>query len=208
MNRIQVLLVGDSDIARWPQNLWPCIETSAVSHSGQQGAILRQIVPYVEAVIKSVEGSPATKIFVVFCCGENDVAQGIDPGVSKELFATVLHKITDVRPDIHVLVLGPKIEPWMDGDKQARASYCDLSSRFHWECKHHRVMPQITYFDCLTMFCKKKGGAKLRGETAVADPIYFDADKLHLSDKGYAVWKQVIEEKIREIMVQSMSGKK
>ena len=204
MNRIQVVLVGDSDIARWPQNLWPCIETSAVSHLGQNGAILKQIVPYVDAALDSVEGSPASKIFIVFCCGENDIAQGIDKAVSRELFASVLNKIMDRRPDLHVIALGPKVEPWMENDKDARLAYCKLSKKFQWECKHHRLFQQITYIDCLTMFCiENEDGEPLQGEDAIPDDLYFAKDNLHLSERGYAMWKEVIEENIQRVLSQT-----
>ena len=55
------------------------------------------------------------------------------------------------------------------------------------------------YLDCLTLFCGATAhlpGALLGGK-AQADPTYFDCDQLHLSEAGYQLWKDYVEEAIQ-----------
>jgi hypothetical protein len=41
----------------------------------------------------------------------------------------------------------------------------------------------------------------LLGGMAQAQGIYFDRDELHLSNEGYKIWKQVVENRIRDMMI-------
>jgi lysophospholipase L1-like esterase len=69
-------------------------------------------------------------------------------------------------------------------------------------CTNYKHASRIAFIDCLTMFCGSSGehpGA-LFGGRAQAEPQYFDADQLHLSDKGYIIWKLQIEDAIKELL--------
>ena len=66
----------------------------------------------------------------------------------------------------------------------------------------------ITYIDCLTMFCER--GEELRtgilsGEMK-ADPKYFDADGLHLNEEGYAKWKEELESVLSHLICNETCG--
>jgi lysophospholipase L1-like esterase len=36
--------------------------------------------------------------------------------------------------------------------------------------------------------------------TAIAEQRFFDADQLHLGDEGYAIWKEVVQDNIQQLV--------
>jgi hypothetical protein len=113
-----------------------------------------------------------------------------------------------------LIFLGPKLEPWLEDDMEARKSYFHLSERLSRSCQtfgtnetldhnenkdnqscHPDGKNAISYVNCLTMFCGDSAdlpGAVLAGR-AKAETKYFNKDMLHLSEEGYKVWKEEIE---------------
>jgi len=66
--------------------------------------------------------------------------------------------------------------------------------------EHTNNPSRIHFIDSLTMFCGDTAnvpGARLGGR-AKADPQYFATDGLHLSNKGYKIWKEVVEDRIHQ----------
>ena len=215
--------------------------SSHVLVSGHSGMTLQQILPYVKDMITTlllqcdtpsqprlVKNNP---LFVVVCGGENDIGGGIPLSDSKLAFQSLLdlfhetnielpqrHRPTTAvsipqpHPDVHLLFLGPKFEPWFVNDTTTRKSYIQMSVMFEQLCqqqqKHNAntssydlVNNNIHYMDCLTMFCgtTNQRGA-LYGGKALPDTLYFHSDQLHLSDDGYAIWKTNIEDTISAIL--------
>lgn len=134
-------LVGDSDIARWPESLYPCIpgvteevvdkNNKPVNNSlvsGHSGATLGQILPYVTQVLVNDQGHRkescdpmGVPMILVVCAGENDIGMGIslDKTVShfKQLLDLVfLSQSAENHHHRHhdLIFLGPKFEPWME----------------------------------------------------------------------------------------------
>ena len=73
-----LLLVGDSDIARWPSELLPQWSESALppTVSGHSGATLKEIIPHIETALDTIDTAIDTIILVV-CAGENDIGNGL-----------------------------------------------------------------------------------------------------------------------------------
>lgn len=48
------------------------------------------------------------------------------------------------------------------------------------------------------MFCGDSANqpGALMGGQAIPEARYFDNDQLHLSDEGYKIWKEILEQKI------------
>ena len=197
-----LLLVGDSDIARWPSDLFPqsnsLQQTRTSAHSG---ATLREIVPHMEEALKDIQ--QADIIVLVACAGENDIGNGIFLDDTLLAFQELIRVFFRDNNEIQrrLFFLGPKLEPWLDNDPSSRKQYVKLSRAFQRACIKHTRFEEIVYIDCLTMFCGESGnvpGATLGGQ-AKADPSYFDSDQLHLSYEGYQVWKGVVENHISKI---------
>jgi lysophospholipase L1-like esterase len=202
---------------------------SNVLVSGHSGMTLNQILPHVQDTITKLlqcdsSCTNSTDKFVVVCGGENDIGSGIPLNTSKLAFQSLLDLVHTTNVELskrsrskqqhllHLIFLGPKFEPWLRDDNATRKSYIQMSVTFEQLCHQQRKKDvsfctlnteYIHYMDCLTMFCgeftRNQPGA-LYGGAANAEPIYFHADQLHLSEDGYAIWKSNIEDQISMIL--------
>jgi hypothetical protein len=184
----------------------------------------------------------STSIFLVICAGENDNGNGISLKDSTqaldELLSTILHHPLLLKADsshtssrgeistkhhhvqVGVVFLGPKLEPWLRHDADARKEYIRMSRSFEACFQRHcndiasqrpaissstrgNYSLALSYVDCLTMFCgdnaDKIPGALLGG-MAQAQDVYFDRDELHLGNEGYKIWKHVVENRMGDMM--------
>lgn len=211
-HRRVLALVGDSDVALWPPQLRPQVDggsrggTFGVGFlSGQGGATLEQILPDIEEVVS--KSAPGEELFLVVCAGENDIGSGLDMSTSVKAFESMLQLVFGTagqtgKKEVELLFLGPKLEPWLSGDRESRNQYIRLSRRLQKLCREYQRAANIMFIDCLTMFCGESAelpGALFGGQ-ALARGEFFQSDGLHLSNKGYQVWKRVIEESIRDII--------
>ena len=177
---VEVVLVGDSDIARWPEQLLP---SGTKSVSGHSGATLAQVLPH-------VLGGSSSTIFVV-CAGENDI-DSVPLWESEASFRDLVKRCVGS----HLIFLGPKLEPWLQDDTSSRKKYFQMATAFQTDLKD---CPHATFVNCLTEFCnegKDEPGAVFK---AKPDPKFFDGDQLHLSDEGYRKWKLIVEDEILQI---------
>ena len=224
---INIALVGDSDISRWPLERLPSIGLSVDTIiaspmvSGHSGATLEEILPHVKETIdrlldRAVSSPSNMTSFIIICAGENDIGSGIPQVRSNEVFRSILDLFLEKDgPEegnplsLYCIFLGPKFEPWLANDMEARKSYVRMSQSFErisqaLNCdKQHSPVNGICYVDCLTMFCgdsSKQPGAVLGGK-AMPQPQYFETDQLHLSDEGYKIWQTVVEGAIRQILL-------
>lgn len=200
-----LLIVGDSDISRWPSELLPALDGGgAPIVSGHSGAVLSEIVPHVETALQGLDGAPMESVILVACAGENDVGNGLSLDDTLEAFQDLLRVFFsdeyDSIPTRRLLFLGPKIEPWLDNDPTSRKHYVKMSRAFQRACSKHERSDAIHFVDCLTMFCGESAhvpGATLGGK-AKAEPIYFENDQLHLNQEGYKVWQQVVQDHLSD----------
>jgi lysophospholipase L1-like esterase len=202
-----VTLIGDSDIERWPTDLLPSVLGSEVSVRGQSGATLADVLPLMKEELHATS-SPRCLI-VVFCAGENDIVQSIRLDETLTYFRRLLEMVfpPEEAPTSgrHLIVLGPKFEPWLEYDAACRKQYFKMSNAMERACKQYDTKAPnhtITYLDCLTMFCGESGqlpGAVLGGR-AVPEKTLFDYDQLHLSREGYKIWKEVAEGHIASLL--------
>ena len=197
---VAVVLIGDSDIDRWPETLHPkahIIYSCAVS-----GATLSECVPLVQDALKYGLESEARNVVVVACAGENDVSQSISLQDSCDALRGFIDAVFASEQDrLHLAFLGPKLEPWLNDDKESRRDYIRMSRAFEKICNEHSLAERISFIDCLVMFCgdsAEQRGALLGGK-AKAEKIYFDYDLLHLNEKGYEIWRERVDEYIDAI---------
>lgn len=188
-----LLLIGDSDIARWPPHLYPAGRGTPIV-SGHIGATLDEVINRLETCFETL---PTHEQYcVVFCAGENDLGeQKPRESIAEDCqrLLTLLYDHTTLRNPPRLLFLGPKLEPWLIEDRASRTAYIRLSSALQRTIEPYQ--PLALYMDCLTMFCGESGqqpGALLGGK-ARAELKYFDGDGLHLSEAGYMKWKEVVE---------------
>jgi len=139
---------------------------------------------------------------LICCAGENDISTGRSIDQTLETFRAVLDALfPSSEPDLKLIFIGPKFEPWLINDNTSRKQYTKLNNGLHRAIRKHHAKDQITYIDCLTLFCTEET-ANVPGaihSKAIPDDRYFDKDGLHLNDMGYEKWKQIIEQKLMEI---------
>jgi lysophospholipase L1-like esterase len=218
MKKFQLILLGDSDISRWPIELLPSWsgvqrtgatvvnsdddEVCNVQVHGCSGATLEQVVvdQFLPVIVDSAIGRRGeemnTRVVILCCAGENDVGNGIDVETSLRAFDALLENDQSYH---HLIFLGPKFEPWLDDDIDSRRHYIKLSKGFRRRCDGRK---NVTFCDCLTMFCGETAtlpGAMLGGR-AQADPKFFRNDQLHLNEEGYRIWKHVVEQELAKVM--------
>merc|ERR1719183_1253255 len=207
-----MILLGDSDISRWPASLYPRYPTSILTSTStsqcnyavggaQMSDVLQQINKWKEDT-KDETNITVDDNICICCAGENDLgSRSIDQIL--ETFRAVLDAIfPSTKSYLKMIFIGPKFEPWLINDNTSRKQYTKLNNGLQRATrKHHATSDQITYIDCLTLFCTEES-ANVPGaihSKAIPDNRYFDKDGLHLNDMGYEKWKEIIEQKLMEI---------
>lgn len=186
-----------------------------------------------------------TTVVFLLCAGENDVSSGarteqILEGVAESLRQAV-HRIFHDRghdapptgapppgPGSNIpvdarrrlVLLGPKLEPWLTDDVASRERYAALDLVLRGTCGRldealgggtgtgtdgGGVGRFVAYVDCMTAFCEQREDGEWKGE-CVPDGRYFEGDGLHLGLRGYAVWKGLVEATV-EGMLRVTEGK-
>jgi lysophospholipase L1-like esterase len=214
---IMIVLVGDSDIARWPQDLWPSTSSTITTDdgnlivSGHNGLTLPDLIPHMEQIClqRTLLLTDDKIITMIICCGENDIGNSIplwQTRISCERMLDIVfppHDDVELCQQRFVVFLGPKIEPWLQDDSETRKQHIQLSATLQQCCLNHKYTHQIYFVDCLLMFCYSETihqpGALHHG--GKPDPKFFDSDQLHLSIQGYRVWQDIVNRYISEIGV-------
>ncbi len=247
---INLIFIGDSDIARWPKSQMPSISThpalqhhnfkQVIFNHSQNGALLANVPSQVHRALKEVKKQVHLLVphhFFIACAGENDLSHGFSVDTVMTSFHNLLETIFTTNNDdintnnLHILFFGPKFEPWLNDDYEARESYDQLSERMtihslkysyssnvlmndgdHGDCScsHSPVetsapkIKNVTFIDSLTLFCGETaddmGSVQYSTRHAQARSNFFDKDGLHLSDEGYALWKEELELLLSQIL--------
>lgn len=205
--KIALLFLGDSDIARWPADLLPSIQGVDAEiitfHQANDGALLSELP---DQMVKSFSSMLSTKItftdiIVISCAGENDLSY-FPVDVIIESFQKLIRTIFQTSAQsfrTRFIFLGPKIEPWLCDDIDARILYFRLSHRLKQVCSY--TSEEIYYVDCLSMFCDNniQKPSVLRSDIS-ANQIYFNDDKLHLNLVGYSLWRNVLNDLLSKLL--------
>lgn len=200
---LRLVLLGDSDIAYWPEDLHPTFPMSIKQppiSSGHSGATLRDLTPPLDRIL---DDHGKEELLFVICAGENDIGEGLSLDHSVSALEKLLETILESSPKHKMMFLGPKFEPWQESDISAKKKYSKMSRSFQRCLSRQDNADFLHYIDCLTLFCGESStipGAVLGGR-ASAEYKYFRSDLLHLSVHGYRIWKEVVEQKIKDILV-------
>jgi lysophospholipase L1-like esterase len=152
---IALIFLGDSDISRWPEHLYPSLSTtqslphrhitSTNFHHAKSGAIMQNLSKQIKKSSRELSGKYFDAAIFIACAGENDVSSDIPIDTIMSSFETVVEEILSFskskswsKPSnqSHLIFIGPKIEPWMTKDElDARKGYFQLSERLNQSCK-------------------------------------------------------------------------
>ena len=180
-----LLLLGDSDIDRWPDDLIPCC-TQALGESqlpksnkslqvekvARGGATLSDVKRMFERWatsskahlrVRNGDGDDG-KVIVVACAGENDLGFGNSIEHLSKIFCSLLDSLmltllggnSSMGPHVRIIFLGPKYEPILTDDHSLKKQYTKLSKVMKRICDRHAQADRIQFLDCLVMFCDGK----------------------------------------------------
>jgi len=180
-----LLLLGDSDIYRWPDDLIPCCtqargnshlpksnKTLQVEKVARGGATLSDVKRMFERWASSSETQLKVrygdgddgKVIVIACAGENDLGFGNSVEHVSKIFCSLLDSLmltllggsNSTGPHVRVIFLGPKYEPILTDDHSLKKQYTKLSKAMKRICNRHTQAGRIQFLDCLVMFCDEK----------------------------------------------------
>lgn len=171
-----VLFVGSSSIVYWPTS--EAFPGFPVINRGFGGSIMADSVYYADAFILKYE----PKVVVVYA-GDNDCASGIPPETIAGDFMILADKIHAVLPATRIVCLSIKLS---DSRKEFWPQMRQVNGLYE---KYAPTKDYITYVDVDVV---------LRQDNGLPNPAYYLADRLHLSEKGYAVWNQLLAPIIKE----------
>jgi len=163
-----VLFVGSSSIRMWDlDKFFPKIKTI---NRGFGGSTIADSIHFFDRIIK-----PYRPEAVVVYAGDNDMAKGLSPKEVLKDFKTLSGKITASLPDTPLIYVAikPSIKrkslwPEMKQANDLIAAYCAQTDHL--------------YFADITKPMLKQN----------LSPELFKNDGLHLTDKGYELWKSVL----------------
>ena len=213
----RIVFLGDSDISRWSESLYPSIKDSSGKECdircvniAKGGASISDMHSQLKDWRGCDEREDESNTLFVACAGENDVSSGQPIDRIQMSFTSFLEDLFGSKPmhqqkSKHFIFFGPKFEPWLTEDYASRKQYTKLSNALQRTIRKSQesFKENIVYVDCLTMFCtnetKDIPGA-VHGGRALPNHTYFDSDELHLSEKGYKIWRDILKEEIERIL--------
>jgi len=171
-----VLFVGSSSIVNW--STAEAFPDYPVINRGFGGSIMADSVYYVEPFVLKYR----PKLVVVYA-GDNDCAEGIPAEYIVRDFRRLADEIHTALPDTEIICLSIKLS---DSREHLWPQMRQVNARYK---KYAKTKRYITYVDVDTV---------LRQADGTTDPACYVPDRLHLSEKGYSRWNQLLAPIIRE----------
>ncbi len=169
-----ILFIGSSSFTKW-QNIGDWFPDRRIINRGFGGSSLPDLIRYVDQVVK-----PYDPIQVVVYCGENDVASSttITADTVLQRFKTLHGMIRKIYPKVRISFVSLKPSP-------VRASFLPTVK------ETNRIIEQ---------FCKQSSNTDfidvfnpmLNADGSFMEDL-FVSDRLHMNEKGYLIWKKVME---------------
>ncbi|WP_311271158.1 GDSL-type esterase/lipase family protein [Sphingobium sp. WCS2017Hpa-17] len=170
--------VGSSSIHRWT-SLQQDMAPWATENRGINSAVLTDILPRF-ANIKPNEGRPRALILYV---GENDIANGVPVRTVMRQLAQLFDLRDRLLPGVPVLLLSAKPSP-------GRAAFLGEQRLFNAAAQQFLPHMQRAYYGDITtpLFADGKLGDN------------YQSDGVHMNARGYAIWAQVVRQRLRDIL--------
>jgi lysophospholipase L1-like esterase len=177
-----IVCTGSSSMRLWHGSIRQDLAPLVVIPRGFGGSMMNDLLHYADRVI--VAHRPRA---VVVYEGDNDIAAGIPPEKIRDTFRALAAKIHESLPEtrVYFLSIKPSVKRWDKWPKMKEANALIAK-----ECSRDGL---LTYVDVSTPMLDAEG--KVRSDL-------FKADNLHMNEKGYAVWRDVL----RPLLIERESG--
>jgi lysophospholipase L1-like esterase len=171
-----VVFVGSSSIRRW--KLDEAFPGQSYTNRGFGGSTIADSTHFAERFIFPLQ--PAK---IVLYAGDNDIAAGKNSKQVVEDFNAFVAKVRKELPGVTIIFVAikPSLKRWELYPEMAKANAA-IAER----CQKD---DHLIYADIAT---------PMIGDQEQPGKDLFDDDLLHLSDKGYAIWNQVVGQAIAE----------
>ena len=171
-----ILFVGSSSIRLW-KTLAQDFSEHKVINRGFGGSQVEDSTAFAERIV-----FPYKPRLVVLYAGDNDIAGGKSPDQVFADFKTFTQKVHAKQPEMRIAFISIKPSP----------------SRWHLAAKIKAANQLIGDF------CRQESGldyidvfTPMLGPDGTPRPELFREDKLHLNDKGYALWTSLIKPRLK-----------
>lgn len=165
------LFIGSSSIRGW-RTLEEDFPDRAVINRGFGGSTLADSIAFVDRIVL-----PYRPAAVVLYAGDNDINGGLSPEQVADDFRTFASLIHEALPQTRILFISIKPSP-------ARWQHQPRFEAANRLVEQYAAMDErITYVDIVT---------PMLGEDGQPRPELYQADRLHLTPAGYAIWTQTL----------------
>ncbi len=171
-----VLFVGSSTIRLWP-HLQEDFPETTVLQRGFGGASFPDVLHYMDRIV-----IPYHPRKIVLYCGDNDLGNGRSPGQVIRDFREFVTRVRAALPDTPVVFLAIKPSPlrWpiVNSMRAVNARVRAMADED----------PLIEYVDVFTPMLGRDGQPR--------NDLY-EEDGLHVNAAGYALWKDILQPRVR-----------
>ena len=172
-----IVFVGSSSIKYWHKDLADAMAPLEVTPRGFGGSTMYDVLINADRLI--IKHQPKA---LVLYEGDNDIGQyHVSPQTVQDLFLDLAVLLQEALPDLHIYVLSIKPSParmaqWpaMNHGNRLLKEACDRDAA-------------LTFIDVATPMFNKDGTLKRD---------LFDRDGLHMNDRGYALWREIIRPRL------------
>lgn len=178
----KILFVGSSSIRFW-ETLEKDMEGLAVLNRGFGGSTLPEVLHYANQII-----FPYQPEIIVLYCGENDISEGRTPQQAFETFRELTSQIAEKLPNtiLFYLCMKPSVARWemwseMEESNQLFADYLAAEQA------------NMEYVDI---------SAPMLNEEGMPRKDIFVEDMLHMNEKGYSAWTNIVKPLLEEVKVE------
>jgi lysophospholipase L1-like esterase len=173
-----VLFLGSSSIRMW-KNVAKDFPDYHVINRGFGGSQIADSIYYADRVAIPYEPSA-----IVFYAGGNDINAGKSAETVFADFQTLVQKVQAKLPKTRIayISVAPNPARWLQIERIRRAN--ELIENYT------RTDPRLSFINVHPQMLGTNGEPK---------PDIFLADRLHMNEKGYAIWKQVVGEQLPRI---------
>ncbi|KAJ1479447.1 SGNH hydrolase-type esterase domain-containing protein [Baffinella frigidus] len=177
----RVVFYGDSDIEFW--DLEKSFPGKGHLMVGVSGGWMKHALEYAPRMLEKYAPS-----VVVLVAGENDLGKGETPGAVAGQLKEIAALVRNSDPPCRLLYIGCKNEP---KTKKLQPAYLELNEAVADWARDGSNDGWVVMLDCYGALSSDGKGAKPNKEMF--------ADGIHLSEKGYQVWADMVEAALAEL---------
>ena len=174
-----VLFIGSSSIRMW-KSLAQDFPDYRVVNRGFGGSQIADSIYFADRIV-----IPYEPRVIVFYAGGNDINAGKSPETVANDFKTFVEKVREKLPTTKLVYISiaPNPARWAQIDRVREAN---------------RLVREYTTKEAGLSFIDVH--PHMLGEDGQPKPDIYLADKLHMNEKGYAIWKRVVSEHLKSLV--------